>query len=187
MKAFPTFLKSVWSPSSLFDVYGGIMALIVYSHPESQRIFFSNYYSHSRPVSWCLLGIFWGLPAGGPGRRAGGRASSHRCRRTRNRPLSSPPSPSHLPSACTGARCQGDRRRQAGRQYQSDASVFDVVCEKQIHVFIKKHPDARLLLWFVVGWRRTTTTSANRLTSESFVWGIKHLLCTGSKTFYCYQ
>lgn len=80
---------------SLFFDIAGILALTVYLH--------------NRPVSWCPPGIFWGLPAGGPGRPADARASSHRCRRIRSQPLSTPPSPSHLPSACRGARCQGNR------------------------------------------------------------------------------
>ena len=141
-----------------------------------------NYYSHSRPVSWCPLGIFWGLPAGGPGRRAGGRASSHRCRRTRNRPLSSPPSPSHLPSAWTGARCQDDRRRQAGPTVSVKTPVFNVVCEKQLHAtFIKKHTKKTTTPDFFCG---SQSADGSQEPIQPTGWHLPfRKLCLGNNTF----
>ena len=140
MSVFFSFLKSIWTCLSLM-FEGELLLLITHTHSESQCLFYT-YYSHSRPVSWCPPGIFWGLPAGGPGHRAGGRASSHRCRRTHNRPLSSPPSPSHLPSACTDAHCQGSRRRQAGPilsvRCQRSMSCARAIWQTHIHAILKK-------------------------------------------------
>lgn len=77
--------------------------------------------SHNQPVAWSLLGTSWGQPAGGPWRPGGRRASSRPGTHTRIPPPSSPPSPSRLPSACTGARCHGQTRRRTGQESQDCA------------------------------------------------------------------